>query len=347
MLGNGRIFISHAYQDSSSCETLLSALRAWGVDYWYDAEHMHPGDPLYQRMQEALEARDVFIRICTGAAQRSYHVEMEASAFRGLQAAEYARDGSTRRIFINIILSTDYKLQPFDRASIFIDAVNDMEGKWITELHRALSAAGCTHEKPLIRSDDDGISDEAIALPLIRIPIYLLVDESTSAHGANGSRITQAMWTLCGLILSDSMSSMFSHICVISYANSAMQFEFVPVQQFRPPRLILYESPSDEENGRCLGAALYLLNESLDKDLIEPSFDEQHNVTAGDLDPVVYLFCAATPSDEWRSVVARLKQREVHRPQLVGVSILESADTHALREICDDIIVLPGTEIAH
>src|SRR5262245_5300699 len=108
MLGNGKVFVSHAYVDNPLCIPLLAALDAWGVAYWFDTRpEDHDLPQLPPATQTAIVERDVFIRVCTPAAQRSLRMTVEASAFRRSQAEERRR-GQSRRIYINLLLDPGY-----------------------------------------------------------------------------------------------------------------------------------------------------------------------------------------------------------------------------------------------
>ncbi|HEX8036996.1 MAG TPA: right-handed parallel beta-helix repeat-containing protein [Ktedonobacterales bacterium] len=137
MRGNGRVFISHAHDDNARCAPLLAALDAWDVDYWFDTQQLGPGDDLSHGIQRAIAERDIFIRICTPAAQRSYWVKLETGAFRGLQARAH-RAGDDTRVLINLILDAGYEPEPFDYAHIFVDATNKPQRAWLDDLRRAL-----------------------------------------------------------------------------------------------------------------------------------------------------------------------------------------------------------------
>lgn len=140
MRGNGRVFISHAHDDNARCAPLLAALDAWNVDYWFDTQQLGPGDDLSQGIQHAIAERDIFIRICTPAAKRSYWMKLETGAFRGLQARAH-RTGDDTRVLINLILDASYEPEPFDYAHIFVDATNKAQRAWLDELRRALGIA--------------------------------------------------------------------------------------------------------------------------------------------------------------------------------------------------------------
>lgn len=138
MPGNGKVFVCHAHADNALCAPLLAALQAWGVDYWFDAAAMEAGADLTMRIQQAIAERDIFIRVCTNAAQQSYWARIETSAFRGLQAQAHRGGEDGRRVLINLILDPDYQREPFDLVAIFIDATHQPLSAWLDALRRAL-----------------------------------------------------------------------------------------------------------------------------------------------------------------------------------------------------------------
>lgn len=142
MNGNGKVFVSHAHEDNSRCAALLAALDAWGIDYWFDAERLDAGQDLSQRIQQAISERDIFVRICTPAAQNSYWVSLETGAFRGLQAKEHQGRQSRQRMLINLILDKGYQPEPFDYAHVFIEATSRSQREWMQEMARALHVVG-------------------------------------------------------------------------------------------------------------------------------------------------------------------------------------------------------------
>lgn len=78
-----RVFISHANQDSAFAERLAGDLRHCGADVWLDATHIGPGN-FVQRINEALNARDVLVLVLTPNALASRWVpdEMDAALVR-------------------------------------------------------------------------------------------------------------------------------------------------------------------------------------------------------------------------------------------------------------------------
>lgn len=142
MPGNNRVFISHSHDDNARCAPLLAAMDAWGVDYWFDTEGgLSAGQHLTERVQRAMAERDVFLRICTGATQQSFWMNLETNAFRGLIAEEQRSGRGSKRVLINLILSGDYTREPFDNATLFIDAADRPRQMWLGELARALGVS--------------------------------------------------------------------------------------------------------------------------------------------------------------------------------------------------------------
>lgn len=146
MAGNGKVFISHSHDDNARCAPLLAALDAWGVDYFFDTQGLGAGQQLNERIQQEINSRDIFLRICTAAVQRSYWMSLEVNAFRGLQAAERKR-GRGRRVLINLILDGDYSREPFDNATLFIDGASRPRAVWLGELGRALGVSAPTQSR--------------------------------------------------------------------------------------------------------------------------------------------------------------------------------------------------------
>ncbi len=116
---------------------MRAGFDAWGVDYWFDTQQLAAGSDLSAEIQRAIAARDVFLRICTPAAQRSYWVNLETGAFRGLQARDHREGRDGRCTLINLILDAGYRPEPFDYAHIFVDATSVPRRAWLEELRRA------------------------------------------------------------------------------------------------------------------------------------------------------------------------------------------------------------------
>ncbi len=134
-----RVFISHSHADNALCEPLLDVLRQWNIEYWFDTERLVPGQTLTDRIQAAIAAADVFIRVCTASVLRNpFWVNMETDAFRVLQADDARAGRGERRILISIMMDTYYVPQLFEKTHIYIDAARQPREAWLRELRRVL-----------------------------------------------------------------------------------------------------------------------------------------------------------------------------------------------------------------
>lgn len=141
MPANGRVFVSHSHEDNERCGLILTALDAWGVNYFFDTQGLGAGQQLNEIIQRELTSRDILLRICTASTQKSYWMSLEIGAFRGLQASDQKR-GKTERLLINLVLDGDYTREPFDNATLFIDASSRPRAVWMADLARALGVPG-------------------------------------------------------------------------------------------------------------------------------------------------------------------------------------------------------------
>jgi outer membrane protein assembly factor BamB len=138
MPGNGKVFVSYAPEDAQVCLPLFAALDAWEVDYHAAPAALDPAQQIPPAVQRDIAERDVYIRVCSPAAQRSIAMNLQVSVYRALQAGEGRGSRRARRALINLILVPGYVREPFDNATIFIDATNRPRQDWLNELGRAL-----------------------------------------------------------------------------------------------------------------------------------------------------------------------------------------------------------------
>ena len=129
-----RVFISHAHEDNQTCVPLTAALDAWEIPYYFDTSPVGAAPMLAPNIQQALTTSNVFLRVCTRHTSTSIPMSLESNAFRGLQAQ---RSGG-KRVFINLILDTGYQREPFDNATLFIDATTRSRFDWLGDIARAL-----------------------------------------------------------------------------------------------------------------------------------------------------------------------------------------------------------------
>lgn len=85
------VFVSHAHADNELCDLYVSALRARGLDVWYDRNDMQDGRELSTVIETELRKRTAFVVLLTQAAISSYWVSLEIAAYRHLMGLDPSR----------------------------------------------------------------------------------------------------------------------------------------------------------------------------------------------------------------------------------------------------------------
>jgi|GEM_PF-6029434 len=134
MVGNGQVFISHTPEDDALCAPLLEALRAWGVDFWYEVGGNGAEDEVPERQQRAITTRDTFIRVCSAHTVQSFEMTREFALFKR-SVQETPRP---ELLVIFFIVSDGFVLDTVDNMSVAIDSVNSMPVVWQSALYHAL-----------------------------------------------------------------------------------------------------------------------------------------------------------------------------------------------------------------
>lgn len=226
MRGNGRAFVSHAYQDNGRCQPLLAALASWGVDTWFQVEREEADEQLSPRVEQDIAERDLFIRICSADADRSHWVRLETETFRRLQAAERTTEGaeaagdsaeacseadgsvadgarpdSTERARTLIFFRIDAAAErpSLEDGDLYVDAAGISVLRWRPELRRALGMRrpAATIATPLADDASDDPGTETAALP--RVTRHDLIDdlralaEQLRLHGPEDSVVKVAI----------------------------------------------------------------------------------------------------------------------------------------------------------
>jgi uncharacterized protein YegL len=145
-----------------------------------------------------------------------------------------------------------------------------------------------------------------------------------------GTKIVQAnngVQLLSQELMADPRSASTVCISIIPFAETAFQMDLVPIATFSPPQLSAY--------GRsALGAALCLLNQSLDQDILQSTPSQK-----GDYKPLVFLLTDSNPTDAWQGEAWRLATRKVNKPQnVVALAIGDKVDLGILRQITPNVL---------
>jgi len=165
----------------------------------------------------------------------------------------------------------------------------------------------------------------AVGEGIRRLPVYLLLDTSGSMRGAPIEAVRHGVEQFKREIEQDTFAKETVHLGVITFGGKA---EFVtrgliPFDSFEPPAL-----PASGETP--LGQALWLLNESLDKDVKSAVRGGEK----GDWKPLVFIYTDGQPTDDWqepREEILRRQTKEVINIITVGCG--PHIDQQALKDI--------------
>lgn len=133
MFGNGKVFVSHSHEDNAACAPILAALDAWLVDYWFDTAQLSAGLELFDNIQRGLQERDIFVRICSPAANASPWMAQEQKLARTLNSP----NGGHRRM-INLIVAPGYIASPEEANDIVVQATHHPQVVWLRHLRQAM-----------------------------------------------------------------------------------------------------------------------------------------------------------------------------------------------------------------
>jgi hypothetical protein len=75
-----KAFLSHSSADNAMAEKLAMDLRKNGVDVWYDAWELRPGDSLRRKIDQGIESASYFIVLLTPTSLKSEWVQTELDA---------------------------------------------------------------------------------------------------------------------------------------------------------------------------------------------------------------------------------------------------------------------------
>jgi len=160
-----------------------------------------------------------------------------------------------------------------------------------------------------------------------RLPVYLLLDCSSSMAGVKIQQVNTGVQMLYQELMADPRSADTVYISIIPFASSAYQMDLVPIAQFTPPQLTA--------NGQtALGSALSLLNQSLDGDLIINQPGKK-----GDYKPLVFILTDGQPTDTWDVEAGKLKARTSNKAaNIIALAIGNDADVGTLQHITGDVL---------
>ena len=166
-----------------------------------------------------------------------------------------------------------------------------------------------------------------------RLPVYLLIDISTSMTGEPIAAVRNGIDTLISSLRQDPHALETAALSVIEFGSDAQQSVSLT-------ELINFQTPSIEANGwTAMGAALTLLSERVAAE-VKKTMPESR----GDWKPLVFLFTDGMATDDLEKGLV-----DLNRSQL-GVIVACAAGPHAnheeLKKITDCVVSLDTLDIA-
>ena len=130
-----------------------------------------------------------------------------------------------------------------------------------------------------------------------RLPVFLVVDCSESMAGEAIDHVRKGIDSLVAHLRSDPHALETVHVCCIVFSrDAAVAVPLTELLDFRPPALCV-------RPGTALGAALRLLRERLEGDVVRSSPDRK-----GDFKPLVFLLTDGEPTDQWMDAAKAIRE---------------------------------------
>lgn len=164
-----------------------------------------------------------------------------------------------------------------------------------------------------------------------RLPIYLLLGTSRSMAGAPIQAVNQGVNLLCNELMNDASAIETVHLAVITFDTEArLVTPLTEITQFSPPAL------NAGGEAHAMGAALRLLNESLDRD-IRPNRPGQK----GDYKPLVFLITDSPPTDDWESAAQAVKIRATQKvATIIALGCGGGVDQSILQRLTEVVLMM-------
>ncbi len=162
-----------------------------------------------------------------------------------------------------------------------------------------------------------------------RLPVFFVLDCSESMVGEKLKQMEEGIADIVKTLRTDPYALETVHISVIAFAGTAKTIAPpIDVVSFYPPKLPL-------GGGTSLGAALDVLMESIDKNVVKTTPDKK-----GDWKPIVYLFTDGNPTDNYAQSISRWNSSYANKTKLIAIGLGKSVDFSVLHKLTENVLVL-------
>lgn len=167
-----------------------------------------------------------------------------------------------------------------------------------------------------------------------RLPVYLLLDCSSSMTGQPIEQVRQGLRALLDDLSTEPLALETVYLSVITFNSTAQQL--IPLTE-----LMLFKEPQIQASGTtALGAALQLLKTCLETEVRKNTESQK-----GDWKPLVFLMTDGLPTDDWKSAADNLKKQRI--ANIIAFAAGNKAEINNLKYITDTVLksedLSPGT----
>lgn len=162
-----------------------------------------------------------------------------------------------------------------------------------------------------------------------RLPVYLLLDCSTSMTGEPILAVNDGLGLIYRLLIADPQAIETVAISVISFSSQVVKTPLESIEQFQPPMLTA--------NGMTnMGEAFRVLAHSIESELVLNTPTQR-----GDYRPIVFLLTDGEPTDDYTYPLQDLQAlRGSRRPTIVTLACGKEANTQMLHQVTDNVFLM-------
>ncbi|MEO8360066.1 MAG: VWA domain-containing protein [Vicinamibacteria bacterium] len=166
-----------------------------------------------------------------------------------------------------------------------------------------------------------------------KLPVYLVIDTSGSMAGEPIEAVKNGVQVLISELKKDPYALENAHVSLLSFDSAA--HVLVPLTE-----LTAFQVPALTASGSTeLGAALALLAKQIGNEVSKTTASQK-----GDWKPLVFLMTDGSPTDNWQSGLAELKNAKIG--MIVACAAGSGADSTVLKQITEVVVKLDTTDSA-
>ena len=160
-----------------------------------------------------------------------------------------------------------------------------------------------------------------------RLPVYLLLDTSSSMSGDPIEAVKNGVQVLIATLRQDPYALETAYLSVITFDSQAKQ-------AIALTELASFQMPLIAAGGTtAMGDGLALLAERIEAEVGKSTADAK-----GDWKPLIFIMTDGSPTDDWQRGLDRLKK--VRTGLIVACAAGQGADTQVLKQITDTVVQL-------